>query len=366
MAYRPPPRFPQVASARLDAFRLFLLAQVVLGHIATITYPTVAQLNLQHTADLFVFGWRMVTRFGAQAAVVFVCVSGFFLVPRLLEVALGQSGAEPIGAFLRARLRRIYPTLIVAIVLTVVLDLIGRSLPGGEAIYRSSGSYDYVAALNISTFIGNLLSLQPVLSGPIGSNGPLWTLGYIVQFYVAGAVLAEAFRRNRRLGIALLATIFVVTVLFAPEWAILFACWLGCGLTHWFPARSARAGLAGLLLGTGLFVFGNLAGGWGLVLLSQMAAGVSGAAFLFAFPAPFVPAGPDRLAPAVARVNVASYPFYALHHPLLVITYVLVAPRFDTAGLAFRIAFPLGALIVMLAAALVWQAALERLVPARK
>ena len=366
MPYRAPPPFPPAASARLDAFRLLLIAQVILGHIANLAYPRVAQITTHAPPDLFVLAWRMVTRFGIQSAVVFICFSGYFLAPRLLDIALGRDGAQPIGAFLLARLRRIYPTLVFAVGLTIVCDLIGQHLPGGDVIYHRDSNYDYVEGLNWRTVLGNLLSLQPTFSGLVGSNGPLWTLGYIVQFYVAGAALAAAFRRDRRLGLAVLGALFAAAMVIKLEWGILFACWLGCGMMRWFQARTARAGVIGMALGAALMVLANLAAGRGLLLVWEVTAGLAGAAFLFAIPAPFGPRVPDHMPDAVARISAASYPVYALHHPLLVLTYTALLPQFDPNAMLFRAGLPLVALAVILAVALTWQAVLDRLVPARK
>ena len=366
MAYRPPPPFSPLASARLDALRLVLIAEVILGHVANLAYPTYAQITSHAAPDLFVLAWRMVTRFGIQSAVVFICISGFFLAPRLLDIALGRDGAESIGVFLRARLRRIYPTLVFAVLLTIVCDLIGQHLPGGQAIYHRGGNYDYVERLSWQAVLGNLLSLQPTFSGLVGSNGPLWTLGYIVQFYVAGAALAAAFRRDRRLGMAVLGGLFAAAMVIKLEWGILFACWLSCGMMRWYQAGTARAGAIAMLLGAVLMVVSNLAAGRDLMLVWELCAGLAGAAFLYGLPAPFGPHVPDRLPPALGKVSAASYPVYALHHPLLVLTYTVVLPHFDPATLLFRAGLPVIALAAILAVSFAWQAVLDRLVPARR
>lgn len=366
MAYRAPPSFSPAASARLDGLKLVLIAQVILGHVANLAYPTVAQIKTHGLPDLFVLAWRMVTRFGIQSAVVFICISGFFLAPRLLDIALGRDGAQPIGAFLQARLRRIYPTLVFAVALTVVCDLVGQHLPGGDVIYHRGVNYDYVERLNWHTVLGNLLSLQPTFSDLVGSNGPLWTLGYIVQFYVAGAALAGAFRADRRLGFAVLAGLFIAALMIKLEWGILFACWLGCGMMRWFQARTAMAGLVALAVGAALMVLANLAAGRDLLLVWEVSAGLAGAAFLFAMPAPFGSWMPDRLPAVLVKVSNASYPIYALHHPLLVLTFTALVPHFAPGSLLFRAGLPVVVLVVVLAVSFAWQAVLDRLVPAKK
>lgn len=375
VCYRPPPEFSRAASVRLDLLRLVLVAQVVLGHVAGIAYPRFAELDLARLADRFVLVWRMVTRFGIQAAVVFICISGFFLGPRLLEAVVKVPGAQPIGAFLLARLRRIYPTLIIALALTLACDLVGQALPGGEAIYRRTPPYDFTPydfteMLTLPVALANLLSLQPTFSPAFGSNGPLWTLGYIVQFYVAAAALAAAFGRSSRLGLALLAVLLGAGLVWKPEWGLLFGCWLACGMMRWWPARSARSGLAALLGAGGLIVAANLLGALHDPLLSAwisvLFSGLAGALLLFAVQAPYAGQGPLRLPRPLAALNQASYPVYALHYPVLVLVFTALLPHWDGASLSFRLAFPALALALVLVLAFVWQAALERLLPGGK
>ena len=217
-----PPVFAAAASTRLEALRLFLVAQVMLGHYAMIAFPPFPTLNLAAPADLFVALYRLVTRFGGEAAFVFVCISGFLLGPRLLASGLKRPGSDPIPQFLKARLRRIYPTLLAAIALTALCDSIALRLLDAEPLYRRAATYDAVAALNWQAALGNLLSLQPTFAGAFGSNGPLWTLGYIVQFYCAAALLATCLQHGRVLAGTALVAMLAAGFVWHPEWSLLF------------------------------------------------------------------------------------------------------------------------------------------------
>lgn len=360
--FKQPPPFSAAASTRLDLLRLFLIAQVMLGHFAMIAYPTFGQLDLHRMADLFVALYRLVTRFGGEAAFVFVGISGFLLGPRLLAIGLRQSDAPTIPAFLRARLRRIYPTLVAALLLTALCDWTGVYQLGGEQFYRRVASYDAVARLTWQAALGNLLSLQPAFAGAFGSNGPLWTLGYIVEFYVIGAVLAGVMRIDKRLALVLLAGLMGLGLVWYPQWSLLLGAWLGCALMRWFPARSASAGWTCLGLGLGSFVLSNLVSDGLDVILAALAALL----WLAALQCEQLPLRLVRLPAPLARTNAASFALYAFHFPLAILLYVILAPWFDLNGLGFRLAWPMLAAVPGLALALAWQRALAVLLPERR
>lgn len=356
MRFRPPPPFQPTASARLDLLRLFLVAQVIMGHLAMIAFPAFDTLDLARPADAFVAIFRLLTRFGGEAAFVFIVISGFLLGPRLLASALDAPGSETVGRFIMGRLKRIYPTLIAALALTAALDWAAIVWLGAEPLYRTIAVYDAVDRLTWPALLGNMLSLQPTFAEAFGSNGPLWTLGYIVQFYVAASALAAVCRWNRRAAIVLLAGLFASALVWDPRWGLLFACWLISGAMRWFPARSPRTGwiLAGI--GLVLFVVSNLP----QQVFDVILAGLAGLLWLAAIQAPFVPAGPARLPGWLARINAASYPLYAFHFPLAVFCFAALHAKVDFAGLAFRVSWPLLGLAPGLVCALAWQAVMER------
>lgn len=358
--FRPPPVLTGAMSARLDLLRLLLVLQVLLGHYAMIAYPPFPSLDPGRAADLFVGAYRLVTRFGGEAAFVFVGISGFLLGPRLVEIGLGQPGGGA-GAFLKARLIRIYPTLVAALLLTAACDLIGIGVLGAEPLYRVVPTYDAVARLSWAAALGNLLSLQPVFADAFGSNGPLWTLGYIVQFYLVGALLAVALRFRRWAAAALLAGLLGAGFAIEPQWSLLLCTWLGCAIMRWFPARNRIGGWLGLMLGLTCLVIGNLLPDGPDVI----AAGLAGMAWLAAVQAPLGTAAPDRLPRPLAALGAASYALYAFHYPIAMLLYAALLPLWPEPGLGFRLAWPVLAAGPAVALAIGWQALLARWLPRR-
>lgn len=343
-------------SFRLDLLRLFLVAQVVLGHYAMLAYPPFGQLDMGQPDQLFAALFRLGTQFGPQAAVVFVAMSGFFLVPRLAAIARAPAANSGLARFLGGRLRRIYPTLVAAILLTALSDRLSTMLPGGRALMRNAVEFDLAGDSSWQVALGNLLSLQPTFSPSFGSNGPLWTLGYIVQFYLVGAALAAAWRKSPVLAALLALALCLAAAVWRLEWLVLFAAWAGCGLLASWRCRGGLMIAGVLAVGMVLFVVA--------AVLPQFPAAIVAA--LASLPlvtalASTWPGDARRRNPMPAVLREATFPIYAFHFPLAVLALVLLLPWRAGSPVAFTYAWPVVALALMLPIALGWQVLLVRL-----
>lgn len=340
-------------SVTIEWLRIALVAQVALGHYAMIALPPFSLLDLHKPGDLAIATFRVTTRFGAQAAYAFVFLSGYFLIPQLAAIARAKGA---VGPFIAQRLRRIYPTLVAAIMLTLVCDLIGARLLGGEALYRGTMNYDAVAALNLSTFLGNLASLQPTFVSAFGSNGPLWTLGYLVQFYVVGSIVAATAARSRGAALAAAITLGLLAGAFRPEWLALALVWALGGPVRALAPLNRRTVVPIAVIGSVLFVGANR-----LPLLPSIAAAATGTAcILTALRALGGQATLPRWAAAFSR---ASFAVYAFHFPLAMLAFAALRAsgvfRFPDANLAFILL----ALLLALASATGWERAIARKTP---
>jgi peptidoglycan/LPS O-acetylase OafA/YrhL len=126
-------------------------------------------------------GIGSIFRFGQEAVIVFFLLSGFVIFANERERAL-----NPTGYYLR-RLRRIYPILIAAMAVSVVV-----AFDNGELLSRFSWA----------SFAGTLLSLQDisalkpgVIVNPFLGNDPLWSLSYEVAFYIIFPIVLKAWVR---------------------------------------------------------------------------------------------------------------------------------------------------------------------------
>lgn len=301
---------PPEASAWLDALRALLIAQVVLGHFAAMALPEIPELGGQDSVfAAFVVAYRLATRFGAQAAFVFVFLSGF-LVGGPLLAARREGRTLGFGSFARRRLARILPTLWIAVGLSAFLDTLGAFGLGAAGVYSSQRAYDFVAAMTARNFVGNLLCLEPTFVAAFGSNGPLWTLGYIVQFYLAGFLLFRLIAWRTGWPFAFAACFLIAALACGAEWACLFAVWCLGAAARVFPTGARFGSWPSLVVGAALFVAANRAPS----LASIFICGASGVLVLG-----WARATPARLAAAPRRVLswIASFGYetYAVHYP---------------------------------------------------
>jgi peptidoglycan/LPS O-acetylase OafA/YrhL len=132
-----------------------------------------------------------------HAVTTFFVASGFMICISVFRHR-NDDGTFRSLAFAEARILRIYPPLIAALLLTIAvyLAITGFGLHGAES-YRLGGEVDVVRER--ATFEWNLLpSTFFLLYGtfanapaPINMDGPLWTLGFEWWFYVLAFVFAR-------------------------------------------------------------------------------------------------------------------------------------------------------------------------------
>jgi peptidoglycan/LPS O-acetylase OafA/YrhL len=141
----------------LDAARGSAACYVALYHVAT-----ARQWNTH--------GVGLLLRFGQEAVLIFFLLSGFVIFANERIRAL-----HPYGYFWR-RLRRIYPALLVALIVSTLV-----AYDNGDLARR----------FNFSQLIGTLLNLQDtsglkpgVIVDPYLGNDPLWSLSYEMFFYL--------------------------------------------------------------------------------------------------------------------------------------------------------------------------------------
>ena len=121
------------------------------------------------------------------------------------------------------------PIAIIAVLVTALLDYIGGTLLASDIYTNNLMGYNAKAFFTLNNFAGNILALQPTLSGTFGSNGPLWTVGYLIQFYVAALLLNAYFNNPKPRLVALMAALLTLAVI-NQEAAAFFALWTSAGL----------------------------------------------------------------------------------------------------------------------------------------
>lgn len=149
-------RISPALSLQLDAVRAGAAFYVVVHHLAQ--------------AWGFDHGAGLVFRFGQEAVLLFFLLSGFVIFANERDRV-----AHPMGYYLR-RIRRIYPPLIVAMLVSFCVALWnGRQLT----------SADWVDAMATLVGLQDVVALKPgVIANPFLGNTPLWSLSYELFFYL--------------------------------------------------------------------------------------------------------------------------------------------------------------------------------------
>ncbi|MBD8540903.1 acyltransferase [Oxalobacteraceae sp. CFBP 8761] len=168
---------------------------------------------------------------GSEAVIVFFVLSG-------LLIATATRNQPKVGAFVRARLSRLWSVTIPALMLTLLADIAGQ--------YLSIVSYDPMQPYSIVKWISsigiNALFLNQVwyLSVWPGTNGPFWSLSYEFWYYMFFAAFVYL-RGSRRI------VILAITMLIAgplilgafPVWLLGTAVYLALGRS---PVAQYRKG----------------------------------------------------------------------------------------------------------------------------
>jgi peptidoglycan/LPS O-acetylase OafA/YrhL len=316
---------PFLLSQLIEAFR-WMGALAVVGLHATNLFLNQADImSASHAAPVYL--WWFLTGFesGHQAVVGFFVLSGY-----LVGGAVLSRMREPkpfLKDYYLHRVTRVYVVLIPTLLLTLLLDFLGRRLFVSSEIY---GGAMFEGHFTSSLLFASLLNLQGIYFNFFGTNGPLWSLACEFWYYITFPLLLIFFAKNYSMrfqvagfSVGLLLFIFLLT----PE------SWFGFGFILW--GMGAFATLApGALLRSRFFSLMLLASV--LILIRLLVRGPAVEAY------PLLSRGADLLA-AGAFVNLLlafrdrpnegfqilksdwhrifadfSFSLYAVHMPLLI------------------------------------------------
>jgi peptidoglycan/LPS O-acetylase OafA/YrhL len=145
--------------------------------------------------------------------------------------------------YFKRRARRLYPPLLLALVLTFALDSFGTTL--GWAIYRHETPYGLINSeihsdRGLNTALGNLAFLMRGWVDCFGTNGPLWSLHFEWWFYMIYPLLWLFVRRSLGVPTAVVGLAFVLSFLVPPGPFHALAQIFSALLTWWFGALMAE------------------------------------------------------------------------------------------------------------------------------
>lgn len=300
-------------SLYLDAFRVLMLFEVIFGHIVALSVPKFADLDFGHASDLLYALVRSLSGFGREAAFQFIFLSGFFSLGMLFD----YERQFDLRASIFKRVKRLYPVLIIALGATFILDYTGAFILRWHAYDLNGLDYDLASHWSLSIFATNLLSLQPTLSLTFGSNGPLWTLGYLIQFFVALALIRFASGRDKK---SFLTTSTFLAGLSIPflgwEPAILMMVYLLGGIVrayHFTPFHRIPFGMA-FAFGAALVLTARISPPWFSASLTPIIG------IFIVHLASRLPACRSALFESLIKnMSKLSFAAYAMHMPILFI-----------------------------------------------
>jgi peptidoglycan/LPS O-acetylase OafA/YrhL len=171
----------------LDMLRGILAVYVLLGHCRWLLWAGHdAWMAAPHARWLEPVAYASASvRYGREAVMVFFVLSGFFIHLRATQPD-GNRGITA-ASFYRRRAHRLVAPYVLALAVTVLLDMIGRFAwptlymaatgdPLTDAIFSRTG-YGW------ESVVPALVLLPSSLGYDFGSNGPLWSLAYEVVYY---------------------------------------------------------------------------------------------------------------------------------------------------------------------------------------
>lgn len=185
-----------------NLIRFLAAAMVIVAHSYTLTVQSWKQIPLPFIRDVHL---------GGLAVEIFFITSGFLISMSFLR----QSN---IWLYLEARILRIFPALIVAVLFTsLVLGPIFTKLSLGE-YFTHTDLYEYI--LINSTLILNIVQIRYELPGvftenllPVAVNGSLWTLPYEVWMYIMLLIIGVIRILNNRKRFNIFFALFVLSYL---------------------------------------------------------------------------------------------------------------------------------------------------------
>jgi peptidoglycan/LPS O-acetylase OafA/YrhL len=184
-----------------------------------------------------------------QAVIIFFVLSGYFVGGSVMRSVTARNWSWRI--YLSKRLVRLWLVLIPALILTLVLDGIGRHYAPTGALYSYAGANTpmLIDSDDLRTFFGNLFFVQGILTPALGSNDPLWSLAYEFWYYAAFPCLMLAIGASgisRR--IVYLIALCVILFFVGREISLYFLVWL-LGLAPHLLPRPKRQTSRWIVLG---------------------------------------------------------------------------------------------------------------------
>ena len=257
----------------MDGLRGLAAFYVMVGHARWLLWEGYTDGFQKHPQDYsalnrLLLDFFAIFKYGHNAVLFFFVLSGFVIHLRYARrIAEGGSAAKfDWLAFVWRRARRLYPPLVAALLLALLLDNIGQSCH--FTIYEQATPYavindNVMSHLGGLTLLGNLAYLMNTYVPVYGCNGPLWSLKYEWWFYMFYPVFWWLSRHSIPWAAGLLTLLFIASFypaiwplrLLSDVFSGMISWWLGvlladvyAGRLRWRWETVISAGIIGCIL----------------------------------------------------------------------------------------------------------------------
>ncbi len=324
-------------SSGLEALRGFLCLYVLAGHARWLLWIGHAQWTQEvHHWGADALAWMSAgLRYGHEAVMVFFALSGF-VIHRRSAAALLRGGDPRMvwREFFVRRLWRLGPPYLLALLLTVGCDWVGGVLwPELYEAQTGDGLLDHTASgwgYGVAGVLAAACMVPGALGRGFGSNGPLWSLGCEVVYYLAYPAWLAVRRRQPLLAFGVLPLLMLLPGVSGWGWLgmtlSLYPLWiLGAGLSEWdwqgvLRKRGGLLAVGSVILGVSVWLCGGGASGTRMCGYVALCSGVLA----------WTVEGRWRgsLIVALGWLGERSYSVYVCHFPLLVLLSAFCWSRF--------------------------------------
>lgn len=204
----------------LDLIRFLAAFAVMACHFRGAFFVEYSTLSFQQQNPI-IFAFYFITRLGFEAVLVFFVLSGFLVGGRAIQRI--TYGTFKVKSFVVDRAVRIMLPLVASLILFLTISLYFH-LP-----------------INISDWIGSLLSLQGIITG--GAFDTLWSLSYEVWFYILTCgicimITKRQLKTSVKYNVGILLTILALLVFTKLNTAYLFTWIIGACAVGRLPQKN--------------------------------------------------------------------------------------------------------------------------------
>jgi peptidoglycan/LPS O-acetylase OafA/YrhL len=187
--------------------------------------------------------------FGHHAVIVFFVLSGYLVGGGGIRGV--RQGTWSWKNYAWQRLTRLYVVLLPALILTFVLDHLGRYYSVPDSIYAHGHELlEIDGTTNLPTFLGNVFFAQSILVRTFGTNGPLWSLANEFWYYLMFPLVVLAILPDTAVSRILKVALLGIMIYFVGlQIALYFLIWLMGAALELLPrfsySRAVRCGTCG-------------------------------------------------------------------------------------------------------------------------